>query len=146
MERSVSASTHPNPLVTKVFILAGLTNIVGLAIFNQGFTNASLVAASPQVASNFSAVLVMVWGLAYLSVARVYDRVPLLIAVFAIEKFVFAWSWVAWLMHSAGTLPELYEQNLLTGLFYSCYGIVDGAFGVFFALVAWSCLRADQPH
>lgn len=41
------------------------------------------------VASNFGLVMIIVWGIAYISVAKTYQDVKWLVGVFALEKFIY---------------------------------------------------------
>ena len=53
------------------FISAGLMNIGGVLLFSRGFTNSAINNADPVVMSNFSLLMIAVWGLAYLGAAAV---------------------------------------------------------------------------
>jgi len=127
--------------VTIGFIAAGLVNILGILIFSRGFTNDTLSAVYPEVASKFGLVCIMLWGLAYLSVARHPERVPLLCLVFALEKTVYVVSWVMWWADHGSTWNILWQQDRPTALFYAIYGPNDFLFGVFFAWCFWKYRR-----
>jgi hypothetical protein len=109
---------------------AGLTNILGILLFSRGFHNPHLGQAFPGLFGNWGLVCIMLWGLAYLSVASSYKKVPLLIAVFALEKAVYVASWLWWLSHH--DLAALWAQDPLTGAFFALYGIIDLGFCLFF--------------
>lgn len=131
------------------FQAAGLVNVAGVLLFSRGFTNAALTAHSPVVFSRFGLVCIMLWGLAYLAVARRYDQVPLLVAVFAVEKVVYAVTWVSWMSRFGSELPRLFSESTLTAVFYAIYGPNDLLFGIFFAAVAFETLRSpavQQRH
>ena len=112
------------------FIAAGLTNILGILLFSRGFQNPLLGQAFPALFGNWGLVCIMLWGLAYLSVASSYRKVPLLIAVFALEKAVYVASWLWWLVHN--DLAAVWGQDPLTGAFFALYGIIDLTFCLFF--------------
>ena len=58
------------------FRLAGAANIVGVLLFSLAFTNERLIELSPAVMSRFGLISIMLWGLAYFSVASSYTRCP----------------------------------------------------------------------
>lgn len=43
--------------------------------------------------SNFALLTIFIWGLAYISVSKSYRKVKWLIAIFAIEKFIYGFIW-----------------------------------------------------
>ena len=131
---------HPNSKITLGFYLAGAANILGILTFSLAWTNNELSRLSPRVFSAFGILAVILWGLAYLSVARTYHHVPKLVAVFALEKLVYVITWAWWIFHHGADLPALYQTAPFTALFYTLYGPQDLAFGLFFAAVA---LRAN---
>lgn len=127
---------HPNPTITRLFYLAGATNVVGILLFYYVFTRGRISNYSPRVFSSFGIVSIVIWGLAYLSVARSYQHVRTLIAVFSIEKLVYVITWLWWLFHHAAQLPKLYQDDPFVAAFFTLYGPLDLAFGLFFAAVA----------
>ncbi|WP_414044168.1 hypothetical protein ACMGE9_05065 [Macrococcus sp. EM39E] len=118
------------------FILAGLYNLFGILIFSQGFTNPLLNKYDPIVFSWVGQLSIMLWGLAYISVARNYSKVPYLILVFAIEKALYVYVWAAWLIGDSNQLNELSDFPL-TKVFFTIYGIGDLISGLFFAIVVY---------
>ncbi|MFV1873696.1 MAG: hypothetical protein ACMZ64_10280 [Oleiphilus sp.] len=124
----------PHPMIRNGFILAGLMNF-SVLLFSKGFTNTILNAADPVVMSNFGLLMIMVWGLAYISIANTYQHTRWLIGVFALEKLIYFVVWITWL--SNNSLSNVYTNDLFAGLFYSIYGINDFIFMCFFAWV-WS--------
>ncbi len=119
--------------ISKGMIAAGLSNILGVLIFSKFFRNTYLNEADPVVMSNFGLLMIIVWGLAYISVARHYKKVPLLIFVFALEKLIYSGVWFYWQL--SNDLSLLYEKDLYAGIFYSVYGINDIFFMIFFIFV-----------
>lgn len=134
----------PTLPMTRLFQAAGWTNLLGMAVFSLMFTNTHLFAQSPVVFSPFGCLLVMLWGVAYLSVARHYRELPLLVAVFAIEKALYAATWLQWLVAHGHELPALFTTSPLTALFYSSYGVIDLGFGLVFLTALIDGLRARQ--
>jgi hypothetical protein len=121
------------------FIAAGLTNVVGGLIFSKFFSNDLLSSLQPDVLSNFSIIGIILWGLAYIAVAKNFAAVKWLVTVFTIEKLAYAIVWAKWI--TTNDVSQVFEQDTLTGVFYSIYGPSDFAFGVFFAVVAWRLFK-----
>jgi len=117
--------------LTLGFIASGLVNVFGALIFTRGFSSNALGELYPEVCSRFGMVVVIVWGLAYLAVAR---RPPAMLCfVFAIEKAVYVASWLYWMLERGSELPAIWSRDPLSATFLAIYGINDLAFGVFFA-------------
>ena len=123
------------------FIAAGLYNLVGILVFSAGFTNDLLAQWYPEVFSLTGQIGIVLWGLAYIAAARNHERLPLMSAVFAVEKLLYTVTWIVWLSNNAQTLPELAEESPMTALFFSIYGLGDLVSCVFFAWVCWRSLR-----
>lgn len=77
-------------------------------------------------------ISILLWGLAYVSINQSYKQVPYLNLVFALEKFYYFVVWIVWLKGNHANLRAMFNENFLTGLFYSGYGIGDLLFGLFF--------------
>ncbi|MCM4161607.1 hypothetical protein FHG64_06175 [Antarcticibacterium flavum] len=122
----------PN-IISKLFLFAGLSNILGVLIFSKFFTNSVLLSAQPAVMSYFGLISIILWGLAYISVRNTYAAVPWLLAVFTIEKAVYVLVWLSWLFSNSP--GNLYDQDTFAGLFFSIYGVNDLFFGIFFGYV-----------
>lgn len=114
------------------FILAALMNF-SVLIFSLGFTNAAINEADPVVMSNFGILMIVMWGIAYLSAVSVIPNIKWIAGAFALEKLIYGVAWVKWL--SANSLEAVYSTNILAGIFYSIYGLNDFVFMVFFAWV-----------
>ncbi len=114
------------------FHLAALTNIAGILLFSRGLVGSTLGQHFPGLFGFWGLVCIMLWGLAYLSVARSYAKVPSLVAVFGLEKLVYVASWVWWLMGSGSQLGAIFAQDALAGVFFAAYGAIDLAFAVYF--------------
>lgn len=127
--------------IIKGFWLAGAYNVLGMLLFSKFFTNPILAAVDPVVFSQFGQLAIILWGLAYCSVARAYSQVPLLVLVFAVEKLVYSLIWLNWMVHRGHTIPAIAEDSMLSALFFSVYGAGDFAFCVFFAWVAWRIFK-----
>jgi hypothetical protein len=123
------------------FVLAGLMN-ASVLIFSRFFTNPTIAEFDPTVMSNFGLLMIFIWGLAYISVAKNYAKVKWLVCVFAIEKLIYACVWTNWLLNH--NLSEVYEKDTMAGLFYSIYGINDWLFFVFFSLVFIRVLNTES--
>lgn len=118
--------------IAKGFVISGLMNLTVL-IFSRFFTNSTIPEYDPVVMSNFGLLMIVLWGLAYISVAYNYDKVKWLVGVFAIEKSIYGYIWINWMLNN--NLSEIYEKDTMAGLFYSMYGINDLVFLLFFLLV-----------
>ncbi len=71
-------------VVTIGFLLAGAYNVFGILIVSKLFTNQLLSEIDPVVFSWFGQVAIVLWGLAYWSIARFYQHVPYLLLVFCL--------------------------------------------------------------
>jgi hypothetical protein len=118
--------------IYKGFILAGLMNL-SVLIFSRGFTNETIPAFDPDVMSNFGLLMIVLWGLAYISVAKNYQAVKWLVAVFAIEKIVYGYVWVQWMLDNS--ISDVFDKDMMAGTFYAIYGINDILFALFFLFV-----------
>jgi len=116
------------------FVLAGLYNIC-IILFSKGFSG-DLGAVDPLFGPG-GCIGVLLWGLAYLALARSYSSAPAVALVFALEKLFYGTHWLLWLRDHSGELGQMIESDYLTGTFYSIYGPGDLAFMVFFGWVAW---------
>lgn len=125
--------TITNKMISKGFVLAGLMNITGAGICSRLFTNETIPEFDPTVMSNFGLLMIMIWGLAYISVAEQYDKVKWLVAVFAVEKLIYGIAWIKWL--SNHELSAVFEEDVMAGVFYSIYGLNDWMFCLFFLFV-----------
>lgn len=115
------------------FIAAGLANIIGVLVSSRFFTNEAINQLDPVVMSNFGLTMILVWGAAYIAVAKNHAAVPLLAAVFCIEKAIYSAVWIQWQLNNS--LADAYALDLQAGVFYSIYGLNDIAFMCFFAWV-----------
>lgn len=120
-------------LINKGMIAAGLMNISGVLLFSRGFSNLAINNADPVVMSNFGLLMIVVWGIAYLSAVTIKSNIKWLAGAFALEKLVYVIVWIKWLF--ANSLPELYSRDVFAGVFYSIYGANDFVFMLFFACV-----------
>ena len=118
--------------ISKGFIIAGLMNMSVLA-FSRLFTNPVIAEYDPVVMSNFGLLMIVVWGLAYMSVAKNYQHVKWLVAVFAIEKFIYGFIWIHWLMQN--DISTVFAKDKMAGAFYATYGLNDWMFFIFFSMV-----------
>ncbi|MDB4063327.1 hypothetical protein N9848_05910 [Flavobacteriaceae bacterium] len=120
-------------VITKGFVLSGIMNIGGVLIFSRFFTNDAITAADPVVISNFGLLMIVVWGLVFLSVSQKYEELNWLVGVFAIEKFLYGLNWINWI--SNNDLFALFNKDQMAGIFYALYGINDWLFFLFFLYV-----------
>ena len=125
--------------ITKGFILSCLSNIVAVLILSRFFTNEFIPKYDNTVMSNFGLVMIVVWGFAYISVAKSYAKVKWLVAVFAIEKLIYGVIWINWRLKN--DVSAIFEEDKMAGIFYAIYGINDLLFFVFFSYVFIKLLK-----
>jgi len=130
--------TINNKLISKGFILAGIMNC-SVLLFSRGFTNKTINTYDPDVMSNFGMVMILIWGLAYISVAYKFQNVKWLVIIFAIEKLIYGCIWLQWI--TTNDVSIVYDEDKMAGIFYSIYGINDWLFCVFFLYVFIRLLR-----
>lgn len=130
--------TINNKLISKGFILAGIMNC-SVLFFSRGFTNKIINTYDPDVMSNFGMVMILIWGLAYISVAYKFQNVKWLVLIFAIEKLIYGCVWLQWI--TTNDVSKVYDEDKMSGIFYSIYGINDWLFCVFFLYVFIRLLR-----
>lgn len=131
-----------NKIISIGFILAGLMNIVGVLVNSRGFTNTVIAEYDPIVMSNFGLLMIIIWGLAYISICTSYEKVKWLVAVFAIEKFIYGFLWTKWILNN--DVSEVLAKDKSAGMFFSSYGINDWIFFVFFLLVFIRLISAKK--
>ncbi len=127
--------------ITKGFILAGFMNM-SVLILSRFFTNHTIPETDMTVMSNFGLLMIVIWGLAYIAVAKVYDKVKWLVAVFAVEKICYSVNWTNWILNNSVT--DVFEKDIMAGMFYTIYGINDWLFFIFFVVVFIRLLKSTQ--
>ena len=132
--------TINNKTVTKGFIIAGLMNL-SVLVFSRFFTNSTIPEFDPDVMSNFGLLMIVLWGLAYMSIAKNYQDLKWLVGVFAIEKFIYGFTWIKWMLNN--NISDVLEKDTMAGMFYSIYGINDWLFFIFFLIVFIRILKND---
>lgn len=125
-------STH-NKIIKYGFYLAGLANIAGVLNASKFFTDTAVMKVDPQAMSQFGLIMIIVWGLAYISVANSFANVKWLIAVFAIEKLCYGLYWTNWILDNG--ISKISAENEAAISFYKTYGVNDWFFFVFFSYV-----------
>ena len=120
-------------VIAKGFVLSGIMNIGGTLIFSRFFTNDCIPEADPVVMSNFGLLMIVLWGLVFLSISQKYEQLNWLIGVFAIEKFIYGLNWINWI--SNNDLSAVFNKDQMAGIFYAVYGINDWLFFLFFLFV-----------
>ncbi len=124
------------------FLLAGLINIISPLVTSKFFTDENLSLIDPEAFSILGLILVMLWGLAYCSVANNWKNNPALIMVFAIEKLLYAFYWIYWSTTVQPNFSSFFSESFFIGLFYSSYGLLDAIFATFFLFAFWKANKA----
>lgn len=133
--------TIKNSIITKGFIISGLMNM-SVLLFSRLFTNETIPEFDKTVMSNFGLLMIVIWGLAYISIAKNFHSVKWLIGVFAIEKFIYGCIWTNWILNN--TVSDVYKKDLMAGIFYSIYGINDWLFFVLFSLIFIHLMKVNK--
>jgi len=102
-------------------ILAAAAYNFCILLVTKGLTSKSFFKVDPLFDRN-GCVLVLVWGLAYLSTAWSYSHTPWTMAVFALEKAFYAAHWA----RTVRSL-KLPKGDFLSTFFFSLYGLGDAA-------------------
>ncbi|MFT4855445.1 MAG: hypothetical protein ACI9UV_001811 [Algoriphagus sp.] len=124
--------TMKSKTITKGFVIAGLINM-SVLVFSRFFTNPVISEFDPDVMSNFGLLMIVIWGLAYISVAKNYYNVKWLVAVFVVEKFIYGFVWIRWMLNNS--VLDVFAKDKMAGIFYATYGVNDWLFFIFFLLV-----------
>ncbi|AUC85176.1 hypothetical protein CW731_07645 [Polaribacter sp. ALD11] len=125
--------------ITRGFILSGLSNIVAVLILSRFFTNEFIPKYDNVVMSNFGLLMILVWGFAYIAVAKDYTKVKWIVAVFAIEKLIYGIIWIQWQLEN--NVSTIFDEDKMAGIFYAIYGINDFLFFLFFSYVFIKLLK-----
>jgi len=125
--------------ISTLFLIAGLFNILGVLIFSKVFTNEVLMNTQPDVMGYFGLLSIILWGLAYIAVHKTYASVPWLVGVFFLEKALYVTVYLRWM--NDHSILEIYDQDVLAGIFYSIYGVNDLLTGLFFGFVFFKILK-----
>jgi hypothetical protein len=131
-----------NEHISKGFILAGCANIFGVLIFSKFLTNEVIPASDGEAMSNFGLMMILVWGLVFLSASKNYDKTAWLVGAFVIEKLVYALHWTNWMMHNS--VSDVFAKDKMAGIFYTIYGINDWLFFLFFLVVFIRLIRVNK--
>lgn len=132
--------------LSKGFLAAGIMNTAGVLIFSRVFTNDVIPETDPIVMSYFGLLMIIIWGLAYIAVAKYFEKVKWLVGVFVLEKLCYVIAYIYWF--SNNNLLDVYDQDLMAGLFYSIYGLNDLVFMLFFIYVFLKIRPSQEslPH
>lgn len=102
-----------NEHITKGIILSGLMNILGVLIFPRIFSNAFIPEFDNKAISNFGLLMIVLWGFVFIAVSKGFHKIKRLIAVFTIEKLIFATHWKKWI--TTNNLTDVLEKDKMTG-------------------------------
>ncbi|WP_318036609.1 hypothetical protein [Winogradskyella bathintestinalis] len=110
-----------------------------MLLLSKCFTNDILTDTDPTVMSNFGLLMIIIWGLAYLSVSKAFHSVKWLVLVFAIEKLIYGIIWTNWILNNE--LSLIYDKDFMAGIFYNIYGLNDLLFFFFFTYVFYKLTK-----
>jgi hypothetical protein len=133
--------TIKSETITKGFVIAGLLNMT-ILVFSRFFTNNVIPESDPDVMSNFGLLMIVLWGMAYISVAKNYHRVKWLVGVFAVEKFIYGFIWIKWMLNNS--VLDVFAKDKMAGIFYSVYGVNDWVFFIFFLLIFIRLIKLEN--
>ncbi len=122
-----------NKFISIGFIIAGVSNILGVLICSKFLTNDIMMGIQPSIMGFFGLISILLWGAAYIAVSCSYKYVRWLIGVFIVEKLVYTIAWLNFI--TSHSLSQIYEKDILSGVFYSIYGPNDFIFMLFFIFV-----------
>ena len=77
--------------------------------------------------------MIVLWGFVFIAVSKYFQNLKWLIAVFTLEKLIYATHWTKWM--TINNLTDVFEKDKMAGIFYTIYGINDWIFFVFFLFV-----------
>lgn len=118
------------------FVFAGLVNIFATLGFSLGFQNELLNSYHPQVFSNFGLGMMIVWGMAYISVSTEHPRASRLIFIFFIEKMIYVGTALYFWFVMKPDIMVMWNESIATTIFMVVYGINDLLFALMF-FYAW---------
>lgn len=133
-------------LITAGFLAAAAYNIIGMLAVSQLFSNPLLADSDPVVYSWLGQIAVVLWGFAYLAVARSYHHVPFLLLVFFVEKMVYVVTWLMWLSTNGHMLTQIAAMSPVTAGFFKTYGAGDRLFGLFFGVIFIRMLKKSRAN
>ncbi|MDF1822577.1 MAG: hypothetical protein P1U64_13420 [Alcanivoracaceae bacterium] len=126
----------------RTIILIGLVNLTLLGFLTPLLDGELLAAQDPLFFSWPGVLIIALWGLAYMAAAPVWQQLPGLMLVFAAEKLLFDVRWIVWMTENRDRLPALFEEDVMVALFYSGYGVWDGACALFFLFLFFRARQA----
>ena len=150
-------------ILTFLFYLSGIVNVAGISVlagkeiviyftsFLQSFVQSgasapvlldrtSITSIYPTVFSTEGCIAIILWGLAYISVAKTFHKLPLLCFVFFLEKTFYTLTWWSWIISH----PSFHvEKQFLVNLFFKVYGLNDAFFALVFLAAFFVALNSS---
>lgn len=132
----IKKSSEPADFITKGFLVSSICNFM-VMIFSKGFSD-NLGKVDPLFNIN-GCISIILFGLAYASVAYQYKLVPYASLTFVCEKLFYSVWWILWYQKNGSTLPAIKEEDYVTYLYFSQV-LGPGAIGwmFFFIYSAWT--------
>ena len=75
-------------LIQRGFIIAGLSNILGVIICSKAFTNDVMLETQPDVMGHFGLISIVLWGFAYISVSKIYNQARWLVGFLLLKNWL----------------------------------------------------------
>jgi uncharacterized membrane protein len=129
-------------IIKKGFVLAGLMNVMGVFTFSRMFSNPVIPQFDSNALSNFGLLMIVIWGMAYISIAHNYYKVKWIVLVFAVEKLIYGIHWTNWITNN--DLSDVAEKDKMAGVFFAIYGVNDWIFFLFFLIVFIQLVRSKS--
>ena len=126
-----------------IYYSAAFVNTIGVLFFTLGLTNETLMKIDPTLFSRFGLTMIMTWGVCYYACAQAAYTHRSINLTFALEKLIYVSMWVSFVSGPVDW-AQLFEQDLLAGIFYGIYGVIDATYLILFALCAYHVNSAEH--
>ena len=125
-----------------IYYSAAFVNTIGVFVLSQGLTSQALMDTDPTLFSRFGLVMIMMWGVCYYACAQAAYTHRSISVSFALEKLIYVCMWIMFILGPVDW-SQLYERDLLAGLFYSIYGVIDAIYLTLFLYCAYHARPAE---
>ena len=129
------------PWIRNLFYLIGIGNLVTMGLATPLYDHTFLTSLAPEVFSTVGLIAIGLWGLMYIALADVYDKVPFAVLIIALEKLFYGFLWVPWILANGLNLPFIFRCDPIAALAFTAWGPYDLVSFVFFFFVFLSVRR-----